>query len=195
MSGLSLDYTGLVEALHFVEAAAGRSCAESLNRAGKHTIIGSGTGKGAMQLTPKATAAAINAVPEARIRAFVVQRLKRTGNWPKTRAEIDALTKKERARRQRAKGYAAYAGWSKAAKAMGGRGVKGVTSAFSRSLARHGRGRKATPKNLVAEIVNTAPAAPRIGFNALQQGINNAAADLIVYGTKKLQRDFKKVNT
>lgn len=191
--GLSLDISSLESALEYVEQVTGRSVADSLNRAGKHVIIGSGSYPGAMQLTPKASRADIDKISDKQLTGFVVKRLKRTGKWPVTNAALKILVQKERARRRRSVGYAAYAGWSNAAKAMGGRGVKGVTEDFSRSEAVHGSGSKATPADLEVNLVNTAPAAERIGFNALQSAIDNAAQDLTDYATRKLQEGFDKV--
>lgn len=194
MSGLSLDTSSLESALVFVEMATGRSMAESMNRAGLHAIIGSGTGPGAMQLTPKASRSAIAAVPDKQIAGFVIKKAKRLGQWPLSSVEIARRVKKERQRRASSSGYAAYAGWNNAAKAMGGRGIrKGVTEAFARSEAARGGGSKASPGDLTASIRNTAPAAEKIGFAALQEGLDNAARDLIEYGTRKMQGNFNKV--
>lgn len=143
---LRLDPTRLVNALNFVEKATGRAAMVSLNRAGKHTIIGSKGHKGAMQLTPVASKAAINQVSDKKIAGYVINKAKRTGAWPLTATQIRAAVKKERKRRRSSIGYAAYAGWSNAAKAMGGRGVKGVTKDFGRSEARRGYGKRATSK-------------------------------------------------
>lgn len=192
----SLDYSGLESALLFVEAATGRSMPESLNRAALHVIIGSGAGPGAMQATPKADKGKIASVSDAQLRGFVIQRAKRTGKWPLKPGEIQELVKKERRRRRRAIGYTAYAGWNNAAKAMGGRGAGGKTriqGGFERSEAAHGSGLKATPVNLLAEIINTAPAAEQIGFEGIQTGINNAAQDLVDYGTRKIQQAMTAV--
>lgn len=191
---LRLNPTRLVNALHFVEKTTGRAVQDSLNRAGKHTIIGSKGHKGAMQLTPVASKAAINRVPDRKIAGYVINKAKRTGAWPLTSAQIRAAVKKERKRRRSSTGYAAFAGWSNAAKAMGGRGVKGVTSDFNKSEARRGYGKRATSKaNLRVVLTNTAPAAERIGLKALQGGLDNAAKDLEEYAMKKIQQGFNKV--
>lgn len=192
---LQLDYDDFVDALQFVEQVTGRSCMESLNRAGLHVIIGTGKRPGAMQLTPKATRASINSVSDGQIRGYVVRRLKSTGQWPQTSARINQLARRERKRRNSAVGYTAYAGWNNAAKQMGGRGAgKGINSNFKRSGAASGGATRATVVNLTATILNTAAYAERIGYPALQGGIDNAAEDLVDYGTKKIQKGFNKVN-
>jgi hypothetical protein len=193
MSGLSVDPRNLIDALLFVERASGRAMADSMNRAQLHTIIGSGSYPGAMQLTPKATRSRINQVTDRQLAGFVIARAKRSGRWPMTNSQIHAAVRKERARRNSAVGYHAYAGWSNAAKAMGGRGVRGVTDDFSKSAARHGRASRATVSNKESVATNTAPAIERIGFAALQQAQDNAAKDLVDYGTRKLQEAMNKV--
>lgn len=191
---MDIDISDFQDALTFVEKATGRPMAVSLNRAAKTVIIGGKGVKGAMQLTPKANKAAIKMVPEKEIAGFVAAKLRKAG--VKITREIMAReVEKERARRIRASGYTAYAGWSNAARAFGGRGVKGVGDS-QKKLAKHGYGHVATPAALVAEIANTAPAAETVGFEALQQAVNNAAADLVEYGVRKLQEEvFNKVTT
>lgn len=191
---LKLDPSDLIDALNFVERVTGRDVVESLNRAGLHTIIGSRSYPGAMQLTPKASVEKINAVSDRQLAGFVIKRAKRKGKWPMTKEQVNTEVKRERKRRRSAVGYAAYAGWNNAAKGMGGKGIKrGVHAGFHRSEARFGYGTAAKVGQLEAEIVNTAPAAERIGGEALQQGMNNAAKDLVDYGTRKLQKTFDKV--
>lgn len=189
---LTLNPSNLVAALNLVEKVTGRTCAESLNRAALHTIIGSKGYPGAMQLTPKADRAKIQAIPLRVLRAAVVVRAKRTGRWPLTRAQINDLVSRERSRRLAAIGYLAYAGWNNAAKGVGGKGLK-TNSGFSKSDARFGQGIKAGIGNLLAIITNTAPASERLGFNALQLGLDNAAQDLTDYAHKKMQSNFDKV--
>lgn len=193
MSGLVLNSTEFIDAIAFVEQACGRSAIDSLNRASLHVIIGSGSYPGAMQLTPKADRAKIDAVSDQQIRGYVVAKAKRTGHWPMTRLAIEVATRKERRRRRSAIGYAAFAGWSKAAKALGGAGVRGVKDGFALSEAAHGSGRKATVIFPESIGINTAPAAERIGFEALQQGMDNAAKDLVDYGSMRLQKIYDKV--
>lgn len=192
-SDLTLDTRRFTSALLFVEQATGRTIADSLNRAALHVIIGSGSGPGAMQLTPKATPDRIKQVSREVIRGFVIKKLKRTGRWPQANSTISGLVQKEIQRRLRACGYAAYAGYSNAAKAMGGRGVKGVTGDFARSEASHGVGRKASKNFLEVMFTNTAPAIERIGVPALQVALDNAARDLEIYAQRKFDEIFRKL--
>lgn len=192
MSGFKLDTRRLESALAFVTMASGRDLAVSLNKAGLTAIIGSSYGPGAMKLTPKASSAAIASVPDSKIASAVAANLRKSSKRVSS-VEFKQLVRKEKARRRRASGYTAFAGWNNAAKALGGRGVR-TNAEFPNSHAADGTGGKATSTNLAAFIVNTAPAAEKIGKAALQQGLNNAAVDLVVYGTKKLQQTFDKVN-
>lgn len=192
MSGLSLDTSNFVNAVLEVERVTGRSCAESINRAGLTAIIGAKGRKGAMQLTPKASKSKIDSVTDRQLRGAVLSRAKKKGE-KLTSQEIDKRVKRERASRRRAAGYTAFAGWNNAAKAFGGKGLNGVDDKrFGKSEARHGVGSKASASNLVAEMVNTAPMAETIGFDALQQGLDNAAEDLEEYATRKMQETFDK---
>jgi hypothetical protein len=84
-------------------------------------------------------------------------------------------------------------GWHKAAVAMGGKGVR-VQKGFQKAEARRGTGKKASAARLITEIVNTAPAAAKIGQKALQDAINAEARDMVAYGERKLQKTFRKVN-
>jgi len=187
----TLDTRKFADAIKFVVAVTPRTMSDALNRGGKTVIIGAKGVKGAMQLTPKANKAAIAATPVKEVAAYVAQKLRKEGQKVDA-ATFKELVKKEYARRKRAAGYTAYAGWSNAAKAFGGRGVRGVTES-QKKLARFGEGKKATSEKLVAEIVNTAPAAPVIGKEALQEAVDNAAGDIVAYGVKKLQQQMDKV--
>lgn len=192
---IECDPSNLIDALLFVEKATGRTCEESLERAAKHTVIGSGSYPGAMQLTPKATTAAIDAVPDKLIRGFVIKKLKQKGRWPMASPVIAQLIAKERARRRRSVGYAAYAGWNNAAIAFGGRGIKGITEDFPRSDASGGYGEvHKSAHETLAEMTNNAPAIERIGEQALQDALDNAAKDLVDYGERKLYGVMQKVN-
>lgn len=199
-SGLTLDTSKLEAAALFVEREVGRDCAESLNRAALSAIIGSGSGPGAMQLTPKADKGVIEALPYKKVAGYVARKLRKKGLLGKGKGKTSNKqfrnnVRYEKIRRKKASGYAAYAGYNKAAKAFGGRGIgKGVNKEFEASEAARGRGKKASVGDLLAEIVNTAPAAERIGFEALQEGVNNAALDLIAYADKKMAQTFAKVN-
>lgn len=188
---MQVDISSFQDALKFVEETTVRPMAVSLNRAAKTVIIGAKGVQGAMQLTQKADKAKIRQVTDREIAGSVVKKFRAKG-IKFTAADVADGVKKERARRIRAAGYTAYAGYSNAAKAFGGTGVKGVTDSTKKE-ARHGYGHLATPNDLVAELTNTAPAAEVIGFDALQQGVNNAAEDLVEYGINKLQEQFDKV--
>jgi hypothetical protein len=196
---ITLDTSGLQSALRFVEATSKRPMADSLNRAALHAIIGSGTGAGAMQLTPKANKSSIKGVTDAMIRGLIVKRLRAKNKLKRvTSQQLDEWVAVEKARRIRAAGYTAFIGWTPAAKALGGTGARGKGKTkedpeqFNKSEAIYGRATKASPENLFAEIVNTAPMAEEIGGNALQKAIDNAADDLIVYGQRKFEEQAKK---
>jgi hypothetical protein len=190
---LSCDPDNLVSALLFVEKVANRSVVESMNRAGLHTIIGSKGRKGAMQLTPQASRSAIQSIPLRVIQGFIIRRAKKNGTWPLPQHEVKRQAMAEKRRRLSAVGYHAFPGWNNASVAMGGRGLKKVNRHFNQSDARFGKGQKATVFSKLASISNTTPAIERIGFPALQQGLDNAADDLVDYGTKKLQQQLNKV--
>lgn len=184
---LSVNTNDIARAAIAIEAETGRSCADSLNRAAKHIVIGSKSHPGAMQLTPKASKADISRVTDKQIAGKVVPMMRKSGRWPATTAQIARAVKRERARRNSSIKYLAFAGWNNAAKAVGGKGInKGITSAFSSSQAAKGRGTKATVSRLFAEVINTAPASERIGFAALEAAVSNAAKDLEDYLAKKL---------
>lgn len=190
---MQIDIRDLQEALRFCEEATGRPMAVSLNRAGRTVVIGAKGVKGAMQLTPKADKAKIQNLSDRILGGYVAKKLRAAG-VKITAALMAEGVRKERARRLSAVGYTAFAGWSNAAKAFGGTGVRGVTGS-QKKLARFGYGSKATPQDLVAELVNTAPAAEEIGFDALQEAVGNAADDLVTYGVNKLQKEvFDRVN-
>ena len=190
--GLRLDTSAFASAIRQVERATGRAAMDSLNRAALTTIIGAKGVAGAMKLTPKADKAAIAALTDEQLRGAVVKRARDKGNWPLTSAEIKKLVKKERAKRKRASGYTAFAGWNNASKAFGGRGIgsKLDSARFAQSEAKKGSGTKATAADLAARLVNAAPMADQIGRRALQQAIDNAAADLVVYAMARIQRAF-----
>jgi hypothetical protein len=152
-----------------------------------------------MQLTPKANKSAIKGVTDAMIRGLIVKHLRAKNKLKRvTSQQLDEWVAVEKARRIRAAGYTAFIGWTPAAKALGGTGARGKGKTkedpeqFNKSEAIHGRATKASPENLFAEIVNTAPMAEEIGGNALQKAIDNAADDLIVYGQRKFEEQAKK---
>jgi len=191
-----VDLSEFNRALKFVEKATGKDSLTLLNRAALHAIIGGKGVKGAMQRTPKADRAKINAVNDKVLAGAVAKRLKAKGIKVATADEFRARVKKERRRRIRSTGYTAFAGWSNAAKAFGGKGVRGVQGGFrTKAVARHGWGRKAKPVSLTAIIANTAPAAEKIGEQALQDAINDVARDLVEYGTRKIQQTLAKASS
>ncbi len=190
---LTVDASNLESALLFVEKAANRSVVDSMNRAGLHTIIGSKGRKGAMQLTPQANRGAIQSLPLAKLRGFVIRRAKKNGTWPLSSNEVIRQAKAEKRRRLSAIGYHAFPGYHNASLAMGGKGLRKVNKRFGKSEARYGSGKKATVFSKLAFITNTTPAIERIGFPALQKGLDNAAEDLVEYGNRKLQEQLNKV--
>lgn len=186
-------------ALDFVEKEVGRTAKESINRAGLHVIIGGKGFKGAMQLTPKASKAAIKSIPYEELAGYVAAKLRAKGligkgsgrKW--STAQFKNAVAWERKRRSQASGYTAFAGWDKAARAFGGRGLKNVTGSANK-LSRFGYGTKATNNiNPVAWLVNTAPMAEKIGLEPLQKAITNVARDMIEWVAKKAGITFKKV--
>lgn len=223
MRNAYIDTTAVMDALRFVEKNTGRPISVSLNRAGKTFVIGAKGVQGAMQLTPKASKAAIAAVSKKKVGAYVAAQLRKKGQVVGRRkgdragiqrnaqghyvkgsgkiayasgaisgSDFKALVKKEISRRKRAAGYTAYAGWSNAAKAFGARGVKGVGGSAKKET-RHGFGKKADTKHLIAELVNTAPAIETIGIGPAQQVLNNTAKDLMDYANRKIQEVLTKV--
>jgi len=133
------------------------------------------------------------AAGDSLLKYIALARLKRRGIHKPSNEQIQALMNKILSARLSATGYTAFAGWNKAATALGGRGLRGIDpQRFGHSEARHGSATKATPESLMAIIVNTAPMAEELGYEALQQGIENAAQDLLDYAHKKLQDTVRK---
>jgi negative regulator of replication initiation len=188
---MKMEIDSFVNALNLVEKATGKDAADILNRAMLHVVIGGKGVEGAIQLTPRADAAKIRAVNIKDVAKVVMARLRRKGRKVSAK-QRDNMIRWEYMRRLKAVGYTAGPGWNNAAKSLGGRGVR-TQPGFAKSQARFGNARKATPTNLIAEAVNTAPAAEEIGFAPLEKALGNVAADLVEYGTKKLQEQFDKV--
>lgn len=196
-----IDLSQFRKAALALEAAGGRVAADSLNKLALQSIIGSGSGKGAMQLTKVADASSIAAVPEKVIRGRVIKRLRAKGLLKgATRQVIKKAVVAERKARQNAKGYAAFVGWNNTAKDFGGRGIKGkpkgikgITERFPNSKARFGSGKKATPRSTKAVMENTVDFADKIGgTTALEQGVKNGIADFIPYAEKKIAAAAKR---
>ncbi len=187
----TVDTSGVMDALRYVEKNTGRPISKGLNKLALTFVIGAKGVKGAMQLTPKADKSKISQVPPREVAAFVATKLRKEGKKVDSET-FKKMVKAEYARRKRAAGYTAYAGWSNAAKAFGGRGVKGVTDSEKKE-ARHGTGKKATPESLFAELVNTAPAIETIGEEAAQQALDNAVRDQLDYAADQLQKLLNEV--
>lgn len=180
-----LDLREFSEALRFVEEVTQKEAPVLLNKAALNVVIGGAGYMGAVQLTPKADAGRIRASLPLDVAVRIVRkRAALAGRFLSRAAAVKAARALIR-ERQRAAGYTRGPGWSKAARAFGGRGVR-TTERFEVSMARFGMGKKASAQDLVAELLNTAPAAEKIGFQALQQAVNNVVRDLVAYGERKL---------
>lgn len=173
-----------------------------LNKASLTTIIGSSTVRGCIQRTPRADPGKIAGVPIEKVAGFVANRLRKKGisisygggknrttikhaaGSTITAQEFRRAVSQEYARRKRSVAYTAGPGWDKAARAFGGRGVT-RQSGFERSEAAKGYGDKATVSDLVAEIANTAPAADKIGRQALQDALNDVGRDMQQHALEK----------
>lgn len=193
---LDLDISSFERAAKFVVENTPRDGATTLNKAGLQTITGSKGYPGAIQLTPKADPVAIKAKltgSDAMALRIVYTRAKRAGKVLTREEAIKAAKALVRAR-QRASAYTRGPGWNNAAQALGGRGVR-VNERFPKSEARHGRGSRANPRVLIAEIINTAPAGAKIGLKPLQKALDNQAKDMMDYGHRQLQKTLDKVNT
>jgi hypothetical protein len=183
----NLDSKGFRAAVLFTVREVGKALPDVLNRAGKNVALR------AIQLTPKADKAKIQALSDKEIAAAVAKRLRAKGKLKSTTAkQFKAFCRYEKQRRIRSRGYTAGPGWNNAARAFGGRGVR-VQKGFGQSEAAKGKGKPASALKLVAELVNTAPASEKIGGPALQEAVNFVAKDMMDYGTKKLEKIFQKV--
>lgn len=172
-----------------------KDVAPYLNKKAHGVIVGTKGYKGAVQLTPEASAAKINAVTVRQLTGYVCRKARMAGEWPLSREEIKLRVEKERRRRRSAIAYTRGPGWLKAAKDLGGGTGKfgGKTSPhpeFSKSKAAKGYGRKASVSNLTALLVNKAPAADLIGRGALQEAINNQARDMVEYADREIFKKF-----
>lgn len=193
MSDFSMDTREFKAAFEQVLSATKKDAPAYLNKKALMVVIGGKGVKGAIQLTPRAKASEIKSIPVKVIAKMVMARAKANGE-KLTHVEIGRRVKREIARRAASVGYTAGPGWHKAAVALGGRGVR-LRKEFSESKAAKGTARKASPGSLLAEIVNTAPAAAIIGKKALQNAVDNVAADMSRYGAEQLlKKQFKKAS-
>lgn len=184
----TVDIRQFQDAVAFVKKAAKKDEAIILNRAGLTCLIGGKGVKGAVQRTPRASAANIK---REDVRRFILGKLRKLGRKV-TKQTLSKLVTSEMRRRKASIAYTAGPGWHKAIVAMGGRGVK-TQKGFNQSEASKGKGRKATESKLEVFLENTAPVAASIGFQPLQEALNDTARDLVEYGTRKLQETFDKV--
>lgn len=192
MSEFNLDLREFQAAIREVMTSSRKTESEILNRAGLVAIIGGKGVRGAIHRMPRADRGKINSLTVKQLAGAVIKQAKAKGKWPMTRQEFRKAITAERGRRRRAIGYTAGPGWSNAAIAFGGRGVKGKQAGFAQSKASKGYGDKATPQNLMAELVNTAPAADLIGRQALQEALNDTARDMVRHARERLQRTFDR---
>ncbi len=187
----SLDLTQMLGAITYVHRNTQKTLPDIINRASLVAIIGGKGVAGAMKLTPKASAAKINSVPVEAIAKVAMARARARGE-KLTRRQVAQAIGREYRRRIGAIGYTAYVGWNKAAIAFGGRGVG--HRAAGQGYASRGYGLVATFSRLIAEFVNTAPAAEIICREALQTAVNQTAADMIDHVQQKMQALFSEVN-
>ncbi len=190
-TAFKLDLSRFTQAVTYVHRNTEKTLPDILNRAALVCIIGGRGVSGAMKLTPKADPGKINAVPVKSIAKVVMARARANGTKP-TRRQVALLIGKEYKRRIAARGYTAFVGWNKAAIAFGGRGVG--RRAAGQGYASKGYGTRATFQKLIAEFVNTAPAAELIGREALQSAVNETATDMIEHVQQKMQALFNEVS-
>lgn len=186
----NLDISQWTRSVEFVVQNTRKELPDVITRSGLVTLIGGRGVKGAMQRTPRASSAAILSVPIKAVASFVAKRLKEKGITVKRHA-FALLVRKEYRRRLAASGYTAYVGWNKAAIALGGTGLHS-RAASQVGFANRGYGKKATANDLRAVMVNTAPAADKIGRQALQDALNDAARDMYEHTAAKLESIFAK---
>lgn len=191
-ASLEFDTTAFVDAVKYAFKNTKKTVAEIVNRAALVAIIGGKGVQGAMQRTPKASAAAIRDVDVGIIAAVV--RRKHKGE-KLTKNELNRLIKKEYNRRVAAIGYTANVGWNNAAVAFGGRGIG--RRATGRGYASEGKGTPApdTVADVVtAEFTNAAPAASMIGHEPLQAALNDTARDMVEHINQKMTQHFEEAN-
>lgn len=196
-TGMTIDTSRLRSAIIYVVTNTDKQLPDVVNRAALTTIIGGKGVKGAMQRTPKADKTKIKTLPARLIVRVVIKKLRAKGvTIPQGKAGVQFIAqavKKEIKRRAAASGYTAYVGWNKAAMAFGGRGV-GKRAANAKGYATRGYGKRATVGDLVAEMVNAAPVASKIGTAPLQAALNDQARDMIQHTNEKLQKIFDQAN-
>jgi hypothetical protein len=184
---LTIDSSMMKRAIRFVVYEVGaKDLPDTLNSASLDTGIK------AIKNTPRASTAKIAAVTDAQLAGRIANRFRKRGKKiPK--GKMADLIKAERKRMRASRAFTAGPGWDKAVRAFGGRGVK-RQKGFEQSEASKGKGSKASKMKLIAELVNTTPAGEKIGKEALQQSLDQAALGLATYGHRRLQRTFDKVN-
>lgn len=188
---VSIDTREFERAVKFVFQNTAKALPEIVNRGALVAIIGGRGVQGAMQRTRKASASAIRAVDAGIIAAQVHKKFK---GQKFTKAEMKRYIRREYARRIAAIGYTANVGWDNAAKAFGGRGI-GSKRSTGKGYASQGYGRPASgTTNVVAEFVNTTPAAVLIGAEALQAALNETARDLIQHAEEKMGKIFSSAS-
>lgn len=193
MISFQLDTSNFARAIGFVVVASGKDASVVLNKAGLTALIGGKGVQGALHRTPKADAARIErSLLNDKMAIKIVMARARIKGEKLTRREIGKRVKRLISSRKSAVAYTRGPGWNNAIKGMGGRGVR-TSKRFERSEARHGTGEPSTPETLVAKIVNTAPAAEKIGTQALQDALNDTARDMEEFWSKKLQQRFDQV--
>jgi hypothetical protein len=180
-----IDSREFDRAIQFVFDHSHKLIPDIMNRGALVAIIGGRGVTGAMKRTKKANASAIKAVPVQAIAARVAQKARMLGK-KLTPAEFRAAISTEYRRRVAAIGYTANVGWNNAAVAFGGWGI-GKRAESKVGYASDGYGKRATASLLVAEMVNTAPAADLIGREALQDALNDTARDMIEHATQEMQ--------
>lgn len=194
---IELDTNALSAAIRAYAGATKKDLADVVNRAGRAVILGGKGVRGAVQLTKKASAAAISEALKKDGLAFQIlnspraRKPKKLSGWTskgKTRAEINEAARQLIAARRSSAAYI-VAGWLKAAAGFGFTTRKRVSG---KGLAAKSYATKATPGRLVATLANLARGADIVGRGALQQAVNNAAADMMAYAERKMSQTASK---
>lgn len=205
---ITVDATRFTNMVREIAAARGKTEAETLNKGMVTILIGSGSGDGLVQLTPKATKERIisDRTKGGSLVKSATNVLKKSGFFKSgqkhTRAEINAKIKEVCAAILKAKvksrSYIA-ASWLNASFSL--RGISGV----------HHRGRKvkgtiqwpsgtaaksfcipATESNLTVRAFSYARGAELISGPHVQTAFNNAALDMEIYFIQKMAKAMAK---